>query len=90
MFTCVLQMGGAIGAAILTSIQTSVQTSPTSFSGRAAGLWFLVAFLGVMPVLLLVFMKDSVGTVVSKADGDGDGDGVGEVESSAHTVTKFV
>ncbi|KAJ7123123.1 major facilitator superfamily domain-containing protein [Mycena epipterygia] len=75
MFTCVLQMGGAIGAGILTSIQTSVQAShggPTSFTGRAAGLWFLVAFLGLMAVLLLVFMKDSVGPVVIKEDEDVD------------------
>ncbi|KAJ7165802.1 major facilitator superfamily domain-containing protein [Mycena filopes] len=66
MFTCVLQMGGAIGAAILTSIQTSVQIShggPTAFAGRAAGIWFLVAFLTVMGVLLLVCMKDTVGPV---------------------------
>lgn len=59
-------MGGAIGAAILTSIQTSVQIShggPTSFSGRAAGLWFLFAFLTVMGLFLLVFMKDTVGPV---------------------------
>ncbi|KAJ7877970.1 major facilitator superfamily domain-containing protein [Mycena olivaceomarginata] len=66
MFTCVLQMGAAIGAAILTSIQTSVQISrggPTSFSGRAAGLWFLFAFLCAMAGLVVVFMKDSVGPV---------------------------
>jgi len=66
MFTCVLQMGGAIGSAVLTSIQTSVQIShggPNSFSGRAAGLWFLFAFLSTMTVLLLVFMKNSAGPV---------------------------
>ncbi|KAJ7839263.1 major facilitator superfamily domain-containing protein [Mycena olivaceomarginata] len=52
--------------AILTSIQTSVQISrggPTSFSGRAAGLWFLFAFLCAMAGLVVVFMKDSVGPV---------------------------
>ncbi|KAF7358099.1 MFS general substrate transporter [Mycena venus] len=72
MFTCVLQMGAAIGAAILTSIQTSVQLShggPTSFSGRAAGLWFLFAFLCAMMVLLVVFMKDTVGPVTSPGKG---------------------
>ncbi|KAJ7661576.1 major facilitator superfamily domain-containing protein [Mycena polygramma] len=73
MFTCVLQMGGAIGSAILTSIQTSVQAShggPTSFSGRAAGLWFLFAFLCAMSILLLVFMRDTAGPVYPGAKGD--------------------
>ncbi|KAJ7174348.1 major facilitator superfamily domain-containing protein [Mycena filopes] len=73
MFTCVLQMGGAIGAAILTSIQTSVQIShggPTAFAGRAAGIWFLVVFLTVMGLLLLVCMKDTVGPVDFAVDRD--------------------
>ncbi|KAF8166301.1 major facilitator superfamily domain-containing protein [Mycena galopus ATCC 62051] len=66
IFVCVLQMGGALGSAILTSIQTSVQASDggaTSFKGRAAGLWFLFAFLCTMAVLLLVFMQDSIGPI---------------------------
>ncbi|KAJ7853760.1 major facilitator superfamily domain-containing protein [Mycena leptocephala] len=73
MFNCMLQMGGAVGAAILTSIQTSVQIhhgGPTSFAGRAAGLWFLVAFLSAMTVLLLCFMKDTVGSVDPKGHSD--------------------
>jgi len=68
IYTCVLQMGGAIGSAILTSIQTSVQArpgggGPTSFTGRKAGLWFLFAFLAVMTGVLLVGMRDTVGPV---------------------------
>lgn len=54
----------------MTSIQTSVQIShggPNGYEGRAAGLWFLVAFLAVMMVLFLVLMKDTVGPIDSNA-----------------------
>jgi len=50
-FVSVLQTGGAAGLAIVTSIQTSVQINhggPNGFQGRAAGLWFLTAFIGSM------------------------------------------
>lgn len=60
LFVSVLQTGAAAGIAIVTSIQTSVEkhtvAGPMGFEGRAAGLWFLVAFDGVMGLLLLVFM----------------------------------
>ncbi|KAJ7301419.1 major facilitator superfamily-domain-containing protein [Mycena albidolilacea] len=72
MYMCVLQMGGAIGSAILTSIQTSVQIShggPTSFSGRAAGFWFLFAFLILLGLLLLVLMKNTIGPVGKQGGG---------------------
>ncbi|KAJ7020960.1 major facilitator superfamily domain-containing protein [Mycena alexandri] len=73
IFICVLQMGGAIGSAILASIQTSVQIShggPTSFTGRAAGLWFLFAFMCAMTaLLLLLFMKDTVDPADPKGAG---------------------
>jgi len=67
IFVCVLQMGGALGSAILTSIQTSVQSGATSFNGRAAGLWFLFAFLCTMTIILLVFMEDSIGPITPGA-----------------------
>ncbi|EGO18976.1 hypothetical protein SERLADRAFT_358714 [Serpula lacrymans var. lacrymans S7.9] len=66
VFTCVLQTGAALGVAIVTSIQTSVQIShggPDGFQGRAAGLWFLVAFIATMTILFTVFMKNTVGPV---------------------------
>ncbi|KAJ7872325.1 major facilitator superfamily domain-containing protein [Mycena olivaceomarginata] len=70
IFTSALQMGGAIGSAILASIQTSVQIhhgGPTSFSGRAAGLWFLFAFMAMLTVVLLLFMKDTFGPIIPGA-----------------------
>ncbi|CCM02246.1 uncharacterized protein FIBRA_04327 [Fibroporia radiculosa] len=66
VFNSALQTGVATGVAIVTSIQTSVQIShggPEAFTGRAAGLWFLVAFIGTMMLLFLVLMKDTIGPV---------------------------
>ncbi|KAH9947514.1 major facilitator superfamily domain-containing protein [Amylocystis lapponica] len=66
VFNCFLQTGAAAGNAIITSIETSVQQQrggPSGFAGRAAGLWFLVAVLGLVMLLFLVFMKDTVGPV---------------------------
>ncbi|KAF9045143.1 major facilitator superfamily domain-containing protein [Panaeolus papilionaceus] len=60
LFVSVLQTGAAAGIAITTSIQTSVEKShggPTGFQGRAAGLWFIVAFDAVLGIMLLIFMK---------------------------------
>ena len=60
MFVSVLQTGGATGLAIVTSIQTSVEVKhggPRGFEGRAAGLWFLVAFIGLMMCFFVLFMK---------------------------------
>ncbi|KAJ3515160.1 hypothetical protein NLJ89_g1938 [Agrocybe chaxingu] len=71
VFVSVLQTGGATGLAIVTSIQTSVEQrngDPTGFEGRAAGLWFLVAFIGTVMLLFVVFMKNSVGPVGAKAE----------------------
>lgn len=62
IFVSALQTGGATGLAIVTSIQTSVEVNhggPMSFQGRVAGLWFLVAFIGVMMVLCALIMKDT-------------------------------
>jgi MFS family permease len=63
VFMATLQTSAATGVAIITSIQTSVQPDPISFKGRAAGLWFLVAFIGFILILTLVLMKDTVGPV---------------------------
>ncbi|CAA7263630.1 unnamed protein product [Cyclocybe aegerita] len=66
VFVSVLQTGAATGLAIVTSIQTSIEQKngdPTGFEGRAAGLWFLVAFIGTVMLLFVVFMKNSVGPV---------------------------
>ncbi|KAJ7215948.1 major facilitator superfamily domain-containing protein [Mycena pura] len=70
IFNSALQMGGAFGSAILASIQTSVQIhhgGPNSFSGRAAGFWFLFAFMCMLTGVLLLFMKDTFGTIVPGA-----------------------
>lgn len=66
LLTSVSQTGGALGVAIVTSIQTSVEKThggPMSFSGRAAGMWFLFAFTSAIFVITAVFMKDTVGPV---------------------------
>ncbi|KAF7305558.1 MFS general substrate transporter [Mycena chlorophos] len=60
LFVCMLQVGGAVGSAIVTSIQTSVQQSnggPLRFAGRAAGLWFLCAWVGVMGLSAIMLLK---------------------------------
>jgi MFS family permease len=63
VFMAALQTSAATGVAVLTSIQTSVQPNPNSFKGRAAALWFLVAFAGAISALTLILMKDTVGPV---------------------------
>jgi hypothetical protein len=66
VFNSVFQCGAGVGVAVVTSIQTSVQINhggPNGFQGRAAGLWWIVAFVAVMMVLFLLFMKDTVGPV---------------------------
>ena len=77
VYNCALQTGSATGVAIVTSIQTSVQIShggPLGFQGRAAGLWFIVAFVGVMGLAFLCAYKDvevnaEAGTSASVVDG---------------------
>ncbi|KZT67238.1 MFS general substrate transporter [Daedalea quercina L-15889] len=63
ILTASSQFGSAAGTAIITSIQTSIQQThggPNSFSGRAAGLWFIVAMTGAETLALLFFMKNVV------------------------------
>ncbi|KAF9262403.1 MFS general substrate transporter [Marasmius fiardii PR-910] len=70
IFNCVLNFGCATGVAIITSIQTSVEENhggPTSFNGRAAGFWFLFAFVCVLSALIVLFMKDTVPPVKKDA-----------------------
>ncbi|PPQ70823.1 hypothetical protein CVT24_001040 [Panaeolus cyanescens] len=62
MFMSMLQTGGAAGIGIVSSIQASVESrkgGPLVFDGRAAGLWFIVGFVGFMMILSLVFMTNS-------------------------------
>ncbi|TFY64345.1 hypothetical protein EVJ58_g2679 [Rhodofomes roseus] len=57
------QFGSAAGTAIITSIQTTVQQThggPDSFSGREAGLWFIVGMTAAETLSLLFFMKNVV------------------------------
>lgn len=63
VYNCFLELGCATGAAVITSIQTSVQLhhgGPTSYSGRAAGFWFLFAFVTILTLAVLVFMENTV------------------------------
>ena len=63
IFSCALQVGCAAGAAIITSIQTSVQENhggPNSFTGRAAGFWFLFAVVCTLTVGVFVFMRNTL------------------------------
>ncbi|KAJ3477572.1 hypothetical protein NLI96_g10372 [Meripilus lineatus] len=58
IFNGALQLGSAVGLAIVTSIQTNVEANhggPTSYSGRAAVFWFVLATVCVEAVSLLVF-----------------------------------
>jgi len=63
ILTASSQFGSAAGTAIITSIQTTVQQThggPDSFSGRAAGLWFIVGMTAAETLSLLFFMKNVV------------------------------
>ncbi|KAH9936571.1 MFS general substrate transporter [Fomitopsis serialis] len=63
ILTASSQFGSAAGTAIITSIQTTVQQThggPNSFSGRAAGLWFIVGMTAAETLSLLFFMKNVV------------------------------
>ncbi|KAJ8518266.1 hypothetical protein ONZ45_g4621 [Pleurotus djamor] len=77
IFTCALQLGSAAGAAVITSIQTSVEVNhggPTSFSGRAAGFWFLFAFDATLALCVLIFMRNTVPPVKKSPNSDGTAD----------------
>ncbi|KAF8154860.1 major facilitator superfamily domain-containing protein [Crassisporium funariophilum] len=90
VFVSVLQTGGATGLAIVTSIQTSVEIKhggPTGFQGRAAGLWFLVAFIGLMMVLFIIFMKNTVGPVKGNVSPSHSGDVEKRSETPAESST---
>ncbi|THU85952.1 MFS general substrate transporter [Dendrothele bispora CBS 962.96] len=63
LFNCCLNLGCATGSAIITSIQTSVEIhhgGPTSYDGRAAGFWFLFAFVTLLAVCVAIFMENTV------------------------------
>ncbi|KAF8636098.1 hypothetical protein AX17_003803 [Amanita inopinata Kibby_2008] len=74
IFNCALQLGSAAGIAIITSIQTSVEKThggPADYRGRAAGFWFLFAFVCFGMLAVLVFMKNTL-PPVKKKGGDGE------------------
>lgn len=69
IFTCALQLGSATGIAIITSIQTSIEASDgsmTTYRGRAAGFWFLFAFIAFSTLAVLIFMRNTVPPVREK------------------------
>lgn len=65
MFNSALQLGGAIGSSATTSIQASIDErvhangsfDGTNFQGRAASLWFLLAWVGIVAIGVAVFYK---------------------------------
>jgi MFS family permease len=60
-FNSALQLGAAIGLAVVTSIETNVANKNggfTSYKGRAAGFWFLLAVVVVELIAALIFLKE--------------------------------
>ncbi|QRV97382.1 major facilitator superfamily transporter [Ceratobasidium sp. AG-Ba] len=65
VFNSALQLGGAIGSSATTSIQASIDErvvregtfDGTHFQGRAAALWFLLAWVGLVAIGVSVFYK---------------------------------
>jgi hypothetical protein len=65
VFNSALQLGGAIGSSATTSIQASIDErvardgsfDGTHFQGRAASLWFLLAWVGLVAIGVAVFYK---------------------------------
>lgn len=65
VFNSALQLGGAIGSSATTSIQASIDErvhangsfDGTNFQGRAASLWFLLAWVGIVAIGVAVFYK---------------------------------
>ncbi|KAJ8495123.1 hypothetical protein ONZ45_g13001 [Pleurotus djamor] len=71
VYNCFLELSCAAGVAIITSIQTSVEVhhgGPTAYAGRAAGFWFLFAFICAIALGTLVFMKNTVPPVKKKME----------------------
>jgi hypothetical protein len=62
-----LQLGGAIGSSATTSIQASIDErvirdgtfDGTHFQGRAAALWFLLAWVGLVTIGVAVFYRQA-------------------------------
>ncbi|KAF8599784.1 MFS general substrate transporter [Ceratobasidium sp. AG-I] len=65
VFNSALQLGGAIGSSATTSIQASLDErvlengtfDGTHFQGRAASLWFLLAWVGLVTIGVAVFYR---------------------------------
>ncbi|PPQ70825.1 hypothetical protein CVT24_001041 [Panaeolus cyanescens] len=102
MFMAMLQTGGAAGIGIVSSIQASVEArkgGPLVFDGRAAGLWFLVGFVGLLMFFSIVFMtsskpsaasneavvsdRESTHSSVTRAEFSGDTKGVKMTQTSS-------
>ncbi|RDX44325.1 MFS general substrate transporter [Lentinus brumalis] len=73
IFNGSLQLGTALGISIVGSIEVSVEAThggPTSYAGRAASFWFLLAFVGVEFLSMLVFYHISKeGTAITDIPG---------------------
>ncbi|PPQ76872.1 hypothetical protein CVT24_008637 [Panaeolus cyanescens] len=85
MFMSMLQTAGAAGVAITSLIQTSVQArkgGPMVFDGRAAVLWYLVGFAGLMMLLSIVFMTSSKPAAASNQEA------ISDRESAHSSVTR--
>ncbi|KAG8715679.1 hypothetical protein FRC09_016423 [Ceratobasidium sp. 395] len=91
VFNSALQLGGAIGSSATTSIQASIDErvvrdgtfDGTHFQGRAASLWFLLAWVGIVTIGVAVFYR------VGKAPA-GDVEGKGVDEKQADELPKAV
>ncbi|KAB5587840.1 MFS general substrate transporter [Ceratobasidium theobromae] len=81
VFNAALQLGGAIGTSATTSIQASIDErvvrngtfDGTHFQGRAASLWFLLAWIGIGAIGVAIFFKQNkpaAKDVESKAETD--------------------
>ncbi|KAK7681756.1 hypothetical protein QCA50_015103 [Cerrena zonata] len=60
IFNGALQLGSAVGLAAVSSIETSVEAShggPTSYAGRAAAFWFLLAVVCIEAISLTIFYR---------------------------------
>jgi len=61
VFNAALQLGAAVGSAAITSIQQNVddkQPNPeTTYKGRQAGFWFLVAVIIVEMIAFVIFYR---------------------------------
>ncbi|KAJ7484313.1 major facilitator superfamily-domain-containing protein [Mycena latifolia] len=91
MFTCVLQKGGAghrrDDPDVYPDKREASHGGPTAFTRRTTGLWFLLAFLAAVGVLLLGRMKDTVGPV--NPDGPDTKADSTDMESSTHHTNLY-